>query len=91
VERSDFRTRLTELACEPNSFASAAILPCSIHVGAKRFVDQAYQFAEPTENHSTAWAPLAIRCDNGPEMTSRHFLAWCVKRKIRFFGFAWQQ
>lgn len=27
-------------------------------------------------------APLAIRCDNGPELTSRHFLAWCIERKI---------
>jgi putative transposase len=27
-------------------------------------------------------APLAIRCDNGPELTSRHFLAWCINRKI---------
>jgi len=26
--------------------------------------------------------PLAIRCDNGPELTSRHFLAWCVERQI---------
>jgi putative transposase len=26
--------------------------------------------------------PVAIRCDNGPEITSRHFLAWCVERKI---------
>jgi putative transposase len=26
--------------------------------------------------------PRAIRCDNGPELTSRHFLAWCVERKI---------
>ena len=26
--------------------------------------------------------PLAIRCDNGPELTSRHFLAWAVERKI---------
>jgi putative transposase len=26
--------------------------------------------------------PLAIRCDNGPELTSRHFLAWCMERKI---------
>jgi len=26
--------------------------------------------------------PLAIRCDNGPELTSRHFLAWCVERRI---------
>jgi putative transposase len=26
--------------------------------------------------------PLAIRCDIGPELTSRHFLAWCVERKI---------
>src|SRR5437762_2105202 len=26
--------------------------------------------------------PLAIRCDNGPELTSRHFQAWCVDRKI---------
>ena len=27
-------------------------------------------------------APEAIRCDNGPEFTSRHFLAWCIERKI---------
>jgi len=26
--------------------------------------------------------PQAIRCDNGPELTSRHFLAWCVERQI---------
>jgi putative transposase len=26
--------------------------------------------------------PAAIRCDNGPELTSRHFLAWCMERKI---------
>ena len=23
-----------------------------------------------------------IRCDHGPELTSRHFLAWCVERQI---------
>ena len=28
-----------------------------------------------------AW-PERIRCDNGPELTSRHFLAWCVDRRI---------
>ena len=27
-------------------------------------------------------APQAIRCDNGPELTSRHFLAWALERKI---------
>ena len=26
--------------------------------------------------------PLAIRCDNGPELTSRHFLAWAIERQI---------
>lgn len=26
--------------------------------------------------------PQAIRSDNGPEFTSRHFLAWCGERKI---------
>ena len=26
--------------------------------------------------------PKVIRCDNGPELTSRHFLAWCVERQI---------
>ena len=26
--------------------------------------------------------PLAIHCDNGPELTSRHFLAWAVEWKI---------
>lgn len=27
--------------------------------------------------------PESLRCDNGPELTSRHFLAWCVERKIQ--------
>lgn len=26
--------------------------------------------------------PLSIRCDNGPELTSRHFLAWAIERQI---------
>jgi len=26
--------------------------------------------------------PEALRCDNGPEFTSRHFLAWALERKI---------
>lgn len=26
--------------------------------------------------------PKKLRCDNGPEMTSRHFLSWCHKRSI---------
>ena len=27
-------------------------------------------------------APVAIRSDNGPELSSRHFLAWCIERLI---------
>lgn len=27
-------------------------------------------------------APTSLRCDNGPEFTSRHFLAWCEERRI---------
>jgi putative transposase len=27
-------------------------------------------------------APEVLRCDNGPEFTSRHFLAWAIERKI---------
>ena len=27
-------------------------------------------------------SPEAIRCDNWPELTSRHFLAWAIERKI---------
>lgn len=27
--------------------------------------------------------PAVIRCDNGPEFTSRHFLGWCEERGIR--------
>ena len=27
-------------------------------------------------------SPEVIRCDNGPEFTSRHFLAWCEERRI---------
>jgi putative transposase len=26
--------------------------------------------------------PARLRCDNGPEMTSRHFLSWCHRREI---------
>lgn len=26
--------------------------------------------------------PVALRCDNGPEFTSRQFLAWCIERGI---------
>ena len=26
--------------------------------------------------------PMALRMDNGPELTSRHFLAWCLERTI---------
>ena len=26
--------------------------------------------------------PETIRCDNGPEFTSRHFLAWCEEKQI---------
>jgi putative transposase len=26
--------------------------------------------------------PRAIRCDNGPELTSRHFLAWALDRRV---------
>jgi putative transposase len=26
--------------------------------------------------------PQGIRCDNGAELTSRYFLAWCIERKI---------
>jgi len=27
-------------------------------------------------------APVAIRSDNGPEVSSRHFLAWCMEKRI---------
>ena len=27
--------------------------------------------------------PESIGCDNGPELTSRHFLGWCEERKIQ--------
>jgi putative transposase len=27
-------------------------------------------------------APQALRMDNGPELTSRHFLVWCMEQKI---------
>lgn len=27
--------------------------------------------------------PASIRCDNGPEFTSRHFVAWCEEHSIR--------
>jgi putative transposase len=32
--------------------------------------------------------PASIRCDNGPELTSRHMLAWSVERKIELVHIA---
>ena len=29
--------------------------------------------------------PQAIRCDNGPELTSRHFLARCIEQRIELW------
>jgi len=26
--------------------------------------------------------PQSIRCDNGPELTSRHYLAWCIANQV---------
>jgi putative transposase len=26
--------------------------------------------------------PQTLRCDNGPEFTSRHFISWCEEKKI---------
>jgi len=34
------------------------------------------------QNIAERGLPRAIRCDNGPELTSRHFLAWALDRKI---------
>jgi len=31
-------------------------------------------------------APQSIRCDNGPELTSRHMLAWCIERQIELIN-----
>ena len=28
-------------------------------------------------------APKAIRCDNGPDFTSSHFLTWCADHRIK--------
>jgi hypothetical protein len=33
-------------------------------------------------DHRHPEEPRAIRCDNGPELTTRHFLAWCIEKKI---------
>ena len=33
-------------------------------------------------------APQSIRCDNGPELTSRHMLAWAIERKIEMVHIA---
>lgn len=30
----------------------------------------------------TGGAPMAIRSDNGPEISSRHYLAWCIEKRI---------
>ena len=34
-----------------------------------------------TPEKAARWR-VAIRSDSGPEMTSRHFLAWCIERRI---------
>ena len=48
-----------------------------------------HQFRQPARDagagagHEPVWlAARRIRCDNGPELTSRHFLAWAMERRI---------
>ncbi len=47
-----------------------------------------YQLCQPARDASAGddsdrtRNPLPIRCDNGPDFTSRHFLAWCMERGI---------
>ncbi len=36
----------------------------------------------PGDNGSGRGLPQPNRCDNGPELTTRHFLAWCLERRI---------
>ena len=33
-------------------------------------------------------APQSLICDNGPELTSRHFLSWCDERKIALIPYS---
>ena len=35
-----------------------------------------------TQIIQTRGVPVAIRSDNGPELSSRHYLAWCIERRI---------
>jgi len=39
------------------------------------------QTSRPRRHHRQTWLPQSIRCDNGPELTSRHFLSWNMGRK----------
>jgi len=47
-----------------------------------------YEFAEPARHACLAGivehrgAPKFLRSDNGPEVCSRHYLAWCTERRI---------
>ncbi len=59
-----------------------------VHAGVSG-VGSGHQLCEPEsdagagdDHRASAGVPQAIRCDNGPELTSRHFLAWCIERKI---------
>jgi hypothetical protein len=58
-----------------------------LHTGVSG-VGSGHQFRQPESDADAGGIvaergqPLAIRCDNGPELTSRHFLAWCVERQI---------
>jgi transposase InsO family protein len=58
-----------------------------VHAGVSG-VGSGHEFRQPESDasagcdHGERGQPQAIRCDNGPELTSRHFLAWCVERQI---------
>ncbi len=58
-----------------------------VHTGVSG-LGSGHQLREPKSDASVgrdrgrAGQPLAIRCDNRPELTSRHFLASCVERQI---------
>ena len=51
-------------------------------IGSRHEFCQSKSDASAGDDCGGAGQPKAIRCDSGPELTSRHFLAWCVERQI---------
>ena len=67
---------------DPGAGCGGRLHPAVSGIGGRYEFCQPASYTRAGSDHRSAGSRRAIRCDNGPELTSRHFLAWGIEWKI---------